>query len=94
MSNSDAVKHQEALRSLGRSNPRKSYETLWQENFAAFYEGDDKKAKKKSQPETGKGAVVSDMPTGELPEKFNSWPLEKRQQWFKTKGIDTLPRSV
>jgi predicted RNase H-like nuclease (RuvC/YqgF family) len=80
-STSDAQTHKEALRALGRANPRKSYATLWKENFAAFYEGKD--GTKKSQPETGKGAVVADIETGDLPDGFNSWPVEKRKVWFK-----------
>jgi len=83
-SNLDSQTHKEALRALGRANPRKSYATLWKENFAAFYE--DKGETKKSQPETGKGAVVSDMETGDLPDGFNSWPTEKRKAWFKSHG--------
>lgn len=78
-----AATHKEALRALGRANPRKSYATLWKENFAPFYE---KGEVKKSQPETGKGAVVNDMETGELPDGFNGWPVEKRKAWFKSHG--------
>jgi chromosome segregation ATPase len=81
-STANAQTHKEALRALGRSNPRKSYATLWKENFAMFYE--NKGEIKKSQPESGRGAVVADMETGDLPDGFNSWPVEKRKEWFKS----------
>jgi len=86
-SNSNANKHKGALRDLGRANPNKSYETLWEENFAGFYKEAGKKTEKKSQPESGEGAVTPDMETGEMPKDFNTWPMAKREAWFRGKGI-------
>jgi len=90
--NPQAKDDREALKALMRANPRKSAEQLYERHLKPAYNrgvdaGANKLRKQKSaKPETGKGSKTGE-PTGEFPDGFNSWSLDKRKAYFKRKGI-------
>jgi len=87
--NPEAVEHKDALKKLGRAFPGKTYEDIWNETFAPFYEKQEVKAaedKEKSMPETGAGSV-SEVSEDLTLAEINKLPLAKRKAYFKKAGI-------
>ena len=74
--------------------PKKSPEEIWTTIIRpAFDRGTEKGAEKvrkgkATKPETGKGSKSGEpVPSEGTPEGFEKWPLEKRREWFKKKGV-------
>ena len=91
--NPDAKQHKEALKSLGRANPSKSYDEVYNDFIKPVYESGikDYEAKKlinkQTQPESGKdSADKSPIGVDDLSE-LNSKSLEERKRFFKSKGM-------
>lgn len=84
----EAKSIKEALRKLGRTEPNRSYDELYTENFEKPFEKfqKEKEGKKKVQPETGKGSISKD-PVAELGEGFDKLSLDKRKDQFKKMGL-------
>jgi hypothetical protein len=91
--NPEAGEHREALKALGRSLPKSSYQEIWGKYFQPLIEkGEEAQAKnlqikKQTQPETGKGAITEE-PTGELSmAEFNKLTLEQQKAYLKKSGV-------
>lgn len=89
--NVEAEKYRDALVGLQKANPDKSLGQLYDQYFRPTEEA-IKKATKESkaratQVETGADATADEPVTGELPEDFNEWSLEKRKSYLMKKGI-------
>lgn len=85
-SNPEAKAHKEALRALGRANPSKSYDELYNDYLKPAYEAGARdyeikvKEKRTSQPETGKSAEPSPRTTSFDEQEFNKLSTEERRR--------------
>jgi hypothetical protein len=89
----EAKSHAEALKSLGRANPKASYKDLWEKHFLPIFEAGKEASKsqrkKDTQVETNVGNQTP-APAEEhtfTVEQFNALPLEKRREFFKKMGM-------
>lgn len=91
--NPQAVAHKEALKRLGRAEPKKSYDELWSENFAPVMESGRKlaeqeyKSTRAKQPETGKGSISKDPASAFDVDEFNKLTLAQRKEILKKQGF-------
>ncbi len=89
----EAKSHAEALKSLGRANPKASYKDLWEKHFLPVFEAGKEASKnqrkKDTQVETNVGNQTP-APAEEhtfTVEQFNKLPIEKRKEFFKKMGM-------
>lgn len=90
--NPESSKHLEALKTLGRANPDKTYDELYNNYIKPAYEAGVKdyearqKMQKQTQPETGKGSVDKGPVADNDMEEFNKLSLEDRKRRLKAMG--------
>jgi hypothetical protein len=91
-SNPEAGSHREALKALGRSMPKTPYSVIWDKYFKPLIEkGEEEYAKnlqikKRTQPETGKGAITEE-PSEISKTEFNNLPLDRQKAYLKKMGV-------
>jgi len=89
----EASAQREALKKLGRIEPKKSFGEIWSEYFKPAIDHAGKtaeqraKAQRQTQEETGKGSVSGDLTGDMLSPAFNKLSLEKRKEAFKKMGL-------
>lgn len=89
----EASAQREALKKLGRIEPKKSFGEIWGEYFKPAIDHAGKTAElraktaKMTQEETGKGSASGDMTGDVFSSAFNKLSLEKRKEAFKKMGL-------
>lgn len=90
--NPDAKAHKDALKTLGRANPDKSYDEIYNQFIKPIYEAGKSEAeakkliKKQTQPESGSGSAEK-TPVATDDNDFNNLSLDERKRRLKAMGL-------